>query len=352
MNRKLRNIQWQMIRFSVWLVFFSLSAFFGVLAFWSDVEMHRWLPSLKRPQSAVFWSMLLLIPLIGFPFGYIYGNILKKRLKRLVESILKFENGNYSHRVPFLGDDEIGLVARHLNRMATRFERQVASLQKMATIKTEYEEKLKKAAVAEERQRLARELHDAVSQQLFAISMTSAAAKRNAREEKTIRQMKLIEKMAGDAQNEMRALLLHLRPVTLEEKGLKEGLEVLVKEFQNKQPVQLQLEMDEMPRLARGVEDHLFRIVQEGMANMFRHARATRTTIQLKASEQKLTLRIQDNGVGFDVHNVGPSSYGLRSIRERANEIGGVAEIFSKVGKGTEIRVQVPIVKEGEERID
>jgi NarL family two-component system sensor histidine kinase LiaS len=100
---------------------------------------------------------------------------LKKRLEKLIESILKYENGNFAYRIPSLGDDEIGLAADQLNEMAKRIERQVASLQKLSNERAEWQDQMKKSVISEERQRLARELHDAVSQQLFAISMMTSA---------------------------------------------------------------------------------------------------------------------------------------------------------------------------------
>lgn len=109
--------------------------------------------------------------------------------------------------------------------MAKRVEGQVASLQKLSNERAEWQVQMKKSVVSEERQRLARELHDAVSQQLFAISMMTSAILEGMKEkdEKILKQMRLVERMAGDAQNEMRALLLHLRPITLEGKDLKKA---------------------------------------------------------------------------------------------------------------------------------
>ncbi len=123
-----------------------------------------------------FILILLLISVtVGFASGYMYGNRLKTRVDTLVESILTFENGNFAYRIPPLGDDEIGLAADQLNEMAKRVELQVASLQKLSNERAEWQVQMKKSVISEERQRLARDLHDAVSQQLFAISMMTSA---------------------------------------------------------------------------------------------------------------------------------------------------------------------------------
>src|SRR5690606_34089845 len=111
--------------------------------------------------------------------------------------------------------------------------------------------------------------HDAVSQQLFAISMTATALSRTMDRdvEKAKHQIALIEEMASVAQSEMRALLLHLRPVHLEGKKLTDGLHDLIRELQAKVPIEIATDIEEEVILSRGIEDHLFRIVQEALSN-------------------------------------------------------------------------------------
>ena len=142
--------------------------------------------------------------------------------------------------------------------------RQVNSLQRLSRTMPSWRKKPKSSAVAGERQRLARELHDAVSQQLFAISMTATALGLLDKDpQQSRRQVSLIEEMASVAQSEMRALLLHLRPVHLEGKQLVQGLTDLLNEMKQKVPLDIDFDMDEHIHLNKGVEDHLFRIAQE-----------------------------------------------------------------------------------------
>ncbi|TCP18629.1 NarL family two-component system sensor histidine kinase LiaS [Scopulibacillus darangshiensis] len=346
MNRKrLTNIQWRLTRFAIGICVFVTLVLAGLFLTYYHLDI-RTVFTLHWFNVPFIIVLLLFAVIVGALFGYLYGNTMKRRLEQLVASILKFERGNFAHRVADLGDDEIGLMADHLNQMADTVEKQVASLQKLSTEKAEWNDQLKKSVISEERQRLARELHDAVSQQLFAISMMSSAVLESMGpgDEKVRSRIAMVEKMAGNAQNEMRALLMHLRPATLEGKGLKEGLEELFEEFRAKQPVDIRWEVADIPNLAKGIEDHLFRIVQEGMSNVFRHSQAASVTIRLSIVNRQLYLRIIDNGVGFDMDKPKTSSYGLQSIQERANEIGGVAEIISFPGKGVQIEVKVPIL--------
>ncbi|MFC7395420.1 sensor histidine kinase [Scopulibacillus cellulosilyticus] len=350
-KRRLTNIQWRMTQFTLWICLFTALALLAIFFFYYKLDF-RVLLTAGWFHIPFILLILIFAIVLGILTGFIYGNMLKKRLELLVESILKYERGNYAHRVPYLGDDEIGLMADHLNQMADTIEKQVASLQKLSTEKAEWNDQLKKSVISEERQRLARELHDAVSQQLFAISMMASAIQENLdpANQKLKQQMAMVEKMAGNAQNEMRALLMHLRPATLEGKGLKEGLEELFVEFKAKQPVDIRWDIKEIPSLPKGIEDHLFRIVQEAMSNVFRHSQATSVAVRLGVMNRQLLLRILDNGIGFDMDKPKTSSYGLESIKERANEIGGVAEIISFPGKGVQIEVKVPIIDIERER--
>lgn len=346
-KRRTASIYWRLTKFTVWICS-------GVSAALLTVILISYRLDWQTLVTARIYGIPLpvLIPVfvvsIGTVFGFAFGYSMKRKIEVIVESIMRYERGNFAHRVPVLGEDEFGLIAGHLNRMAERAQQQVASLQKLTTEKAKWEERMKEAVISEERQRLARELHDAVSQQLFAISMMSSAVKETLTgdDRPIYRQIAMIEKMAGIAQNEMRALLLHLRPVTLEGKRLKEGLEELLEEFKAKQLAEVHWEVEDLPDLPKGIEDHLFRIVQEGLSNVFRHSQATSVTIRLAVRNRQIYLRIIDNGIGFDMNKPKSSSYGLQLIQERASEIGGIAEVISFPGKGTQIEVKVPIIEE------
>ncbi|MFX3632294.1 MAG: sensor histidine kinase [Candidatus Pristimantibacillus sp.] len=218
-------------------------------------------------------------------------------------------------------------------------------------VKTEQEEsdakwteKVKFSAVIEERQRLARELHDAVSQQLFAISMTATAVSRTIERdwERARRQVQLIEEMAAVAQSEMRALLLHLRPVHLDGKNLALALSTLVEELKQKVPMTIQLEVDETIVLKPDTEDHLFRIAQEALSNTLRHSKADMMEIKFQRIGNEARMLLKDSGVGFDLEAKKQTSYGLLTMAERVNELGGTLHMESKLGEGTIIDIRVP----------
>lgn len=259
--------------------------------------------------------------------GYMQNSKLKASIQRLSEQQRK-----RSYRVTFnTADDDQGET--------------ISEQEQSDAIWTE---KVKFSAVIEERQRLARELHDAVSQQLFAISMTATAVGRTIEKdwERARRQVSLIEEMAAVAQSEMRALLLHLRPVHLDGKNLALALAALVEELKQKVPMAIELEVDDTIAMKPEAEDHLFRIAQEALSNTLRHSKADSMQIKLQRSGNEARMVLKDSGVGFDLEAKRQTSYGLLTMEERVNELGGSLHMFSKPGEGTMIDIRIPIDNE------
>jgi NarL family two-component system sensor histidine kinase LiaS len=145
----------------------------------------------------------------------------------------------------------------------------------------------------------------------------------------------------------MRALLLHLRPVPLEGKRLSQGLVELLQELHAKVPIEIVWDLDEQIRLPSGIEDHLFRIVQEALSNALRHSRASKLEVRLQQLGDTIRLGIRDNGAGFELDDKKQTSYGLQTMRERVIEIGGSLNIITAPGKGTRIDIRVPILAKG-----
>ncbi len=221
------------------------------------------------------------------------------------------------------------------------------TLQRITNEKAEAQEKIIHEQIIQERQRLARELHDSVSQQLFAASMLLSTMvemeeEKNGEAPKTLMQT---EKIVQQAQLEMRALLLHLRPAALHNKTLKEGLEELLQELQAKVLFTIRYRLEEVS-LSKGAEDHLFRIAQETLSNTLRHAKATEVDVLFVERDNLAIFRVQDNGVGFETGEGKNGSYGIQSVRERAVEIGGTCKVVSVPSQGTIVEVKIPISTE------
>ena len=228
---------------------------------------------------------------------------------------------------------------------------QKKSLQRMSDERADGEDKRIQERIIQERQRLARELHDSVSQQLFAASMLlSAITEQQEYEESEVpKPLAQAEKIVQQAQLEMRALLLHLRPAALHNKSLAQGLEELLYELQQKVHFTIRFRLEDIS-LSKGAEDHLFRIAQETLSNTLRHANASEVDILFVERDGLAIFRVQDNGVGFMKDDDGKTgSYGLHHIQERAIEMGGTSKVVSVPSQGTIVEVKVPVEKKGDE---
>ncbi len=208
------------------------------------------------------------------------------------------------------------------------------------------------AAVLEERSRLARDLHDSISQQLFSMTLTAQAARAQLEKNpaRTATQLERIQETAAAALAEMRALIFQLRPPGLSEHGLIGALQQHVASLDRREGLDVTLSVDGDERHARGVEQALYRIAQEALNNVVKHAGACRVEVHLHLYSEQIALTICDDGKGFDpsvvhnLHNVhnGGRHLGLISMRERATELGGRLELHSTPGNGTQIIVTVP----------
>lgn len=243
-------------------------------------------------------------------------------------------------------------IESDLSKLRKKLMTMSKELQSMANEPHLVSGQTKEQILEEERHRLARELHDSVSQQLFAATMLLSTlnelGKNNQLPELFQKQLDTVTGIINEAQSEMRALLLHLRPVNLEGKSLQKGIEQLLVELQTKIKIKLLWEVEDI-HLEKGIEDHLFRIVQELLSNTLRHAKAQSLELYLRKIDQNVLLRIVDDGVGFDMNKEKIGSYGLKNIRERVNGMGGSCHIVSFPGKGTSIEIKVPVIKTGEE---
>ncbi|GAA0314157.1 two-component system sensor histidine kinase LiaS [Bacillus carboniphilus] len=303
--------------------------------------------------DSLWISLLAVITIFAFAFYYTFrsSTAMKKRADDLSTYVTQLRRGRWQERLDWKEENEFSIIADDLNALAEHIEEQVNTLQRLADEKSVLAQQAQTAAALEERQRLARDLHDSISQQLFALTMLSSAVLKGERtKEELVDSLTEISRISAQSQLEMRALLLHLRPVQLEGESLSDATIKLLRDIQKKFPIKCQASIDELPPLSQGLEEHLFRIIQEGISNILRHANATQLKCQLTERGENIYLYLGDNGKGFSVDTAKTGSYGLSTMKERCEEVGGIFTIRSLPEKGTYIEVTVPIksVKRGE----
>ncbi len=196
-------------------------------------------------------------------------------------------------------------------------------------------------AAMEERQRLARELHDSVNQTLFTCrTMAESALRRWDRDPaKAHELMQEVHDLTATALAEMRILLLELRPAALTQVGLQQLFEQYLRPIQNRRHFNLQLAIEEVAILPPEVQIALYRIAQEALNNIDKHAQAQEVQLSIRDYEDRLELQIIDDGQGFEVKSVSATSLGLDIMRERAASINASLDIESQIGVGTRVTI-------------
>jgi signal transduction histidine kinase len=199
-------------------------------------------------------------------------------------------------------------------------------------------------AALEERQRLARELHDSVSQALYGIALGARTARTllDRDPSQVARPLEYVLSLAEAGLAEMRALIFELRPESLETEGLVAALDKQAAALRARHQIEVRADLDDEPALPLEQKEALYRIAQEATHNTVKHARAGAIDLRLRCDDGVCVLDVTDDGIGFDPGGSFPGHLGLRSMRERAERLGGALELRSAPGAGTHLRASIP----------
>ena len=239
-----------------------------------------------------------------------------------------------------LTHEEIGFYTLRHARLITSIGAQAA----VAIENARLFEQAQQLAAVEERQRLARELHDSVSQALYGIALGARTARTLLDRDPALatEPVDYVLSLAEAGQAEMRALIFELRPESLEREGLVAALQKQVDAIAGRYGIEVAAGLEREPDMALIAKEVYYRIGQEALHNIVKHARATHATVKLQVTENHVTLEVSDNGIGFDPSEAFPGHMGLVSMTERAAGIAAAFEVTSAPGNGTTIRVRLP----------
>lgn len=247
-------------------------------------------------------------------------------------------DGTYAHVIDrgFIFYSEDGTPLREVGAMIDITDRVVLS-------------EAQAQAALEERQRLARELHDSVTQSLYSLTLLAEASRRTAQHGDVTRVVENITRLGETAQQalkEMRLLVYELRPLALEQAGLAEALQHRLDAVEKRAGVDAQLRVNLNAQLPPHVENSLYRIAQEALNNSLKHAEATTIAVSLKTQAGHVELEIVDNGKGFEPEAIqDQGGLGMVSMRERVESMQGEYSITSDPGQGTRIWVSAPLTR-------
>jgi signal transduction histidine kinase len=272
--------------------------------------------------------------------------VAQRRLWRTLEVVQGWLRGTLSLRIGDRGYDRLGVLADQLDILAEHLQEDEQDLAKLREQSSRQTDQIRALAVDEERERLARELHDGVKQHLFSLSMTASAlcARMEAREEaesELLEMAREVEKTSGTVQRTLTRLVADLRPTPLQEQGLAAALNDYTLLFGAREHILVYMDVQGNDQLLPpSVAEALYRVAQEALHNVARHARATRVDVSLRCLPEQVILAVEDNGIGFDVEQV-RRGLGLSSMHDRLLMAGGRLWVDSSVGHGTCIRAEV-----------
>jgi PAS domain S-box-containing protein len=221
----------------------------------------------------------------------------------------------------------------------------IADQAAVAVENAQLHDRSQRVAVLEERQRLARELHDSVSQALYGIALGARTARTLLDREpaRAAEPLDYVLQLAEAGLAEMRALIFELRPESLAAEGLVAALSKQADALRARHGLAVGTALGAEPEAPLAAKEALYRIGQEALHNAVKHARAARVDVRLEFGPTGVELEVADDGAGFDPAGEFPGHLGLRSMRERAASAGGTVEVDSAPGRGTRVRAWVPI---------
>ena len=281
-----------------------------------------------RPLLAAPFALLFAIVPVGVLFGLLASRRLIRRVRRLERAAVAVADGDYTVTLPVSGRDEVGRLEANFTTMTRQLGSALAAERQRAS----------GDARAAERARIAREIHDAISQHLFGLRMIAAGMRRA---DPGNKQARAIERISEEALRDMQVLLTELRPASLDGAGLAPALQEICAAYHDRLGVTVDASLDDVT-VPPPVEHALLRITQEACANAVRHGNARRLAVSMTCQDGHVELAVRDTGTGFDPAAPHAGS-GLAHIRDRVAELGGTVDIDSAPGRGAALTVRVPV---------
>ena len=282
-------------------------------------------------------SMIFLLGagIMGTVFGAVFTYGLDKRLKRISKATDDWSEGDFSQLIDDNKGDEITQIAKRLNSMAEQLKTLLRRRQEMAA--------------SEERNRLARDLHDSAKQQALAASFQLGAALTLIDHDPESARKHLMEAdlLVDSVRIELTNLILKLRPWSIEGQDYSELLTEYAQEWSNRSDISLNIDIRGSAELPLETRETLFRIMQEALANTARHSGASKTDLFLEYGTDTVKMTIRDDGRGFDTR-APYDGIGLATMRERAESSGGTIKVESAQGQGVQIEIILPLTEKKE----
>ncbi len=278
----------------------------------------------------MFTMFMVALP-VGAIFGWLVTRGLRKRLITLSAASKAWSKGDFSVTPRDHSGDEIGELTRNLSGMAEQLQTFIHNKDELARL--------------EERNRLARDLHDTVKQQTYASRMQLTAAKNLLTSDPAaaVGHIDTALHLNRETQQELKLIIDELRPAALQGKGLAQALKEYADRWQEHTGIKVETVVSGERSLPLDVEQVLYRVLQEALSNIARHAEGDQVGLSLNMTPNAVTLIVADNGRGFAVNDVPSNSYGLAGMKGRIEEVGGTLKVDSTLSAGTTITAEVQL---------
>lgn len=293
---------------------------------------------------------IILVSFVGVTAATFLTWVLTRPLLDLVRATQAVAHGDFTLHVPRWAKDELGDLAEAFNKMVVELGRADELRREKEALRRQLLDKVI-ATQEDERKRIARELHDSTSQTLTSLIVGLKVMETNCRDKHIETQVQELRQVAAQTLDEVHSLAMQLRPRVLDDLGLSAALERLTSEWQTryKTPIDLLIHLP-TERLPDEVETALYRIIQEALTNVARHARARSVSILIEQRGENVITVVEDDGVGFDlesmaVGNENNAHLGLVGVRERAELLGGRVTIESAPQSGTSLFIELPLAR-------
>lgn len=295
-------------------------------------------------QVALTTAIVLALSLLAATF---LTFILTRPILELLDATRAISRGDFSHRVRRWANDEIGELAEAFNQMALELKRMDELRTEREALRRQLLERVI-AAQEEERRRISRELHDSTSQSLTSLMVGLRTLDGICDSPQVHLQVKELRSVTEQVLDDVHNLAIQLRPAVLDDLGLAAALERLAQEWSRRHHIRADVLVHVGgERLPEGVETALYRIIQEALTNVARHAQANSVSVLVERRPKDVVAVIEDDGVGFDAALMRSEGHlGLAGIRERAELLGGSLTIESAPGNGTTLYIQIPLVQD------
>lgn len=299
----------------------------------SDPDLSTIIRAMLKTSLREMFGILVIVVILGMLIGFIFSSRWVRWFDRIKTVLNSWAEGKFNEKIAVSdtgGVTEWEELGDQLNDMSRQLEKVIETQNNLAA--------------SEERNKLARELHDSIKQQIFAINMNLGAAKalQGKDPEKATERIRLASQMTGDTLLELDHMIGTMRPLVLNDSDMTDDLEKMLRNFKSSSGIKFFTDVSDASKIKdQDIAAAIYRIIQEGVSNIIRHSEAEKAEVKLDVNEVGIDLLIKDNGKGFDLTEKKNKGVGLNSMKERAEALNGTFIIQSNEN-GTILKAHIP----------